>query len=158
MLADNAKTIEFLLEKAGDDREEIAKIEEWGAKRAKRVERLCGFAGFLEKNGILYGTDWDMSRIAFEFAFQHCVAIASLHGFDMEYEFNDSQSGPLASDLTLDIHAVRPAQSIGGIFDSVANEADFLAAVAGKNPDELAELARRLVIPEAHRMIILPQR
>ncbi len=157
MLADNAKTIEFLIERAGGDREKIAEIKEWGAKREKRIERLCRFAGLLEKNGILYGTDRDMSRIEFEFAFQHCVAIASKHGLDLGYTFNDSESGPLASDLTIDLYAARPNRSAETLFENPQDEADFLQAVAGRSPDVLAEVARLLVIPETHRMIILPQ-
>ncbi len=158
MLADNEKSMEFLIKKVGDDKEEIAKIKEWGKKRQARIEKLCGFAGFLEKNGILYVNDESMSRIAFEFAFQHCIAIASKHGFDMGYRFRDSESGPLAAALTTDIHAVKPDRSIDGLFGSIGDEADFLEAVAGKSRGELGVLARELVIEEAHRMILLPQR
>ena len=158
MLADNEKTIEFLIKRAGDDKEKIAEIEDWGEKRQERIERLCGFAGFLEKNGVLDIRDKDMSRIAFDFAFQHCVAIASKHGFDMGYRFNDSESGPLAADLTLDLYAVRPNRSTETLFESMGGEAAFLEAVTGKDPDELGRMARLLVIPEMHRMIILPER
>ncbi len=158
MLADNDKTVEFLIKMAGKDPEKLKEIKDWGEKRQVRIERLCGFAGFLQKHDILDIDSKEMSRIAFECAFHHCVAIASKHGFDMEYTFNDSESGPLAAALTTDIHAVRPNRSIEGLFANVGQEAGFLEAVAGKNPDELAELARELVIEEAHRMIILPQR
>ena len=82
-LADNEKTIEFLIGRAGGDQKEIAKIREWGEKRQARIEKLCGFAGFLERDGILDINDRSMSRIALAFAFQHCIAIASRHGFDM---------------------------------------------------------------------------
>ena len=158
MLADNEKTIEFLVKRVGDDPEKLEEIREWGQKRQVRIERLCGFAGFLQKNDILDIDGKEMSRIAFESAFHYRVAIASKHGFDMEYTFNDSEFGPLAAALTTDIHAVRPNRSVEGIFGSADQEAGFLAAVAGKSPDELGELARELVIEEAHRMIIPPQR
>ena len=158
VLADNEKTIEFLIGRAGDDQEEIAKIREWGEKRQGRIEKLCRFAGFLEKSGILAINDKSMSRITFEFAFQHCIAIASKHGFDMGYRFNDSESGPLAADLTLDLYAVRPNRSTETLFESMGGEAAFLEAVTGKDPDELGRMARLLVIPEMHRMIILPER
>ncbi len=157
MLADNAKTTEFLIEKAGDNRERIAEIKEWGAKREKRIERLCCFAGLLEKNGILYGMSRDMSRIAFEFAFQHCVAIATHYGLDLGYTFNDGESGSLASDLTLDLHVVRPSRSGDGLFASPEAELDFLQLVSGHSPAVLAEMARVLVIDDQHCMIPLPK-
>ena len=157
-LADNEKTIEFLIGRAGGDQKEIAKIREWGEKRQARIEKLCGFAGFLERDGILDINDRSMSRIALAFAFQHCIAIASRHGFDMGYTFRDSESGSLAATLTIDLYAVRPDMSMGCLFEAMGQEADFLEAVTGKDPDELGVLARELVIEEAHRMIILPQR
>ena len=158
VLADNEKTIAFLLEKAGGDQKKIAEVQEWGEKRESRIERLCRFAGFLEKNGILDINDKAMSRIAFAFVFQHCIAIASKHGFDMGYTFRDSESGPLAAALTIDLYAVKPDRSMESLFESIGQEATFLEAVADKDPDELAVLARELVIEEAHRMIILPER
>ena len=41
MLADNDKTIEFLIESARGDQKKIDEIIEWGKKRQARIEWLC---------------------------------------------------------------------------------------------------------------------
>lgn len=147
MLADNDKTVEFMLKGAGDD-EARARIRQWGRDRAARIERLARFVGILEENGVI-GDQMEVDLR--EFVIQHCVAIATRHGFDMGYSYVDSDSGPLASQLGIDLHAVRAGEGPEPFADAAARSA-FLAEVAGKSPEELGKMARNTVIEELYRM------
>ena len=159
MLADNEKTVAFLKEFVGEDEAKIKEIEEWGAKRQERIDRLCGFASLLERNDILKeGSKKEgkkLTGIMREAAIEQCLAIATRSGLvEMEYRFNDSQSGPLCARLNLDVQAVKtvPVKSPTGLFESPDDEARFLKAVKGKDVYELGRIARPLVIEQRYRI------
>ena len=154
VLADNQKTVELLIKSADGDMARISEINEWGVARQNRIDMLCRFAGLLEKHGII-GGDGKMSKIMTDFVTTQCFAIATRHGLDgMEYEFNDSESGPLSSDLNIDLQAVEPTPVVSptGLFDAPENELRFLDAVRGKNVHELGGMARLCVIDERYRI------
>ncbi len=158
VLDDNKKTVEFLLEEAGDDTERIAEVKKWGERRARRIGMLRRFVGLLEKNGIFERPDGKMMGIIAEFATTQCLAIATTYGLDgMGYTFNDSESGPLCADLGIDLQAVESASvdSPTGLFESPKNESEFLEKIKGKDIYELGRIARLLVIDEEDRMIPL---
>ena len=149
-LADNAKTGEFMLKDAKDEKDR-AGILQWGRDRAARTERLARFVGILEENGVV---DGEMETGLRDFVIQHCVAIATRHGFDMEYSYLDSEFGPLTTLLGMDLHAVRPARA-GEKPEPFADDAArsaFLTEVKGKSPEELGKMAREAVIEEMHRI------
>ncbi len=155
MLADNEKTVEFLIERAGDDRKKIAEIEEWGKRRQARIEMLCRLVGLLAKNGVFGRADKRMNKVIEDFATTQCFAIGTRYGLDgMGYIFSDSQSGPLSADLSLDLQAVKDVQteSPTGLFASPGDEARFLEAVRGKDIYELGRMARLIVIDERCRI------
>ncbi len=157
VLDDNKRTVEFLLEEAGDDMERIAEVKKWGERRTRRIGMLRRFVG-LEKNGIFERHDGKMSGIIAEFATTQCLAIATTYGLDgMGYTFNDSESGPLCADLGIDLQAVEPApaDSPTGLFGSPKSESEFLEKIRGKDIYELGRIARLLVIDEEDRMIPL---
>lgn len=150
MLADNAKTVEFML-KGAKDEEARAWIRQWGKDRAARIERLARFVGILEEKNVVNGEMEDDLR---DFVIQHCVAIATRHGFDMGYSYIDSDSGPLATQLGIDLHAVRPARAgeKPEPFADAAARSAFLDEIVGRNPEELGRIARNTVIEEMHRI------
>ena len=150
LFADNAKTVEFMLERAKSE-EDRAKARQWGRDRAARIERLARFAGILEESGVTSG---EMGGRRRDFVIQHCAAIATRHGFDMGYSYHDGVFGPLAGLLGMDLHAVRPARA-GEKPEPFADDAArsaFLAEVKGKSPEELGRMAREAVIEEMHRI------
>ncbi|MDD9808443.1 MAG: hypothetical protein OXU25_01240 [Thaumarchaeota archaeon] len=149
-LADNAKTVEFMLKDAKGE-EDMAWILQWGRDRAARTERLARFVGILEERGLINSGMEDRLR---HFVIQHCAAIAARHGFDMGYSYHDSESGPLAGLMSIDLHAVRPARA-GEKPEPFADDAArsaFLAEVVGKSPEELGRVAREAVIEEMRRI------
>ena len=156
MLADNKKTVEFLIEdaRAKGKEAEIPGIKEWGQRRRGRIERLQRFAGLLKRNGVYDGTGAEAKPIE-DFVTTQCFAIATKYGLDgMGYRFLDSESGPLSADLGLDLQAVTPEATASpvGIFGTPAEEEGFLAAVRGKDKYELGRMARPIVIEERHRI------
>ena len=159
VMADNQRTVDFLVKRARSrgHMKKVDEIKKWGAERQVRVDKLRRFTGLLEDNGIIDSSRRATERVYFELAVQHCVAIATAHGLDLEYEFIDSQSGPLSGRLTVDIKAVAPERgaSCVGLFGSEAAVDRFLEAVRGKGVDELATIARPLVIEKEFRIIPL---
>ncbi len=158
MLADNEKTVEFIRGFVGEDEKKIAEIEEWGKRRQRRIDRLCHFVGLLEQNGILREDGKELVGVMREFAATQCFAIATAHNLDgMEYQFNDSQSGPLCAAIHLDFAAVKavPVESPTGLFANPEDERRFLETVRGKNPRELGRMARSLVIEERDRVTLV---
>jgi len=75
----------------------------------------------------------------------------------MGYKYLDSQSGPLAALMDIDLHAVEldATAPTGSLFPDMDSEHAFLAEVAGKGDGELGRMARDAVIPERERMILL---
>ncbi len=158
MLTDNAKTVAYLMKIAGENREQVAEVEEWGKRRQGRIETLRRFVSLLEKNSVFERPDGRLNRVMEDFAITQCFAIATKHGLDdMEYEFSDTQSGPLCADLDLDLRAVEaaPTEPHAGLFESAEGEAKFLETIRGKDIYELGKMARLLVIHEEYRMIPL---
>ncbi len=153
MLADNEKTMEFAKGFAGEDKKKIAEIEEWGKRRQRRIDRLCHFVGLLEQNGILREDGKELLGVVREFAIEQCFAIATAHNLDdMEYQFNDSQSGPLCAALDLDLAAVKAEKPFTSPFANPEDEKRFLETVRGKSTRELGRMARPLVIEERDRI------
>ncbi len=158
MLADNEKTVAFLIERAGDDRVKIAEIEEWGKRRQARIETLCGFVGLLANNGVFGPCRQEDEQGIEDFATTQCLEIATKNGLKkIDYAFADTQSGPLCADLDLDLRAVEAVdvESPTGLFESAELEAKFLDIIRGKDIYELGRMARLLVIDERFRMIPL---
>lgn len=149
-LADNARTVEFLLEKAASE-EDREKIVKWGKEREARLPELSRLVGLLEERGVIDGSTGHMER---KFAINHCAAIATRHGLDMGYRYRDSMAGPISAQLNVDLHAVRPTRPAAGRgpFGSGAAEAAFLAAVSGKSQEELGKMARLVALPPAQRI------
>ena len=75
-LADNAKTVEFMLKDAKGE-EDRAWILQWGRDRAARTERLARFVGILEERGLINSGMEDRLR---HFVIQHCAG--NLHKCD----------------------------------------------------------------------------
>ncbi len=158
MLADNEKTVAYLMEMAGDDKEKIAEVEEWGKRRQGHIETLRRFVGLLEQNGIFEQPKGRLNRVMEDFATAQCLAIATKNGLkEIDYMFTDSRFGPLCADLDLDLRAVEAAsvESPTGLFESAELEAKFLETVRGKDIYELGRMARLLVIDERYRLIPL---
>jgi len=153
-LADHGETMKMLRSRAGDDPKALAEAEEWGRRRERRLPVLRGFAALLHKSGVINA---GMDRINRDFAIAQCYAIATRHGLDiMDYEYNDWESGPLASLMDIDLPAVElgGAAPHDGLFPDAAAERAFLEEVAGKNLDELGLMAREAVIPERERVVL----
>lgn len=153
-LADHAETMKMLRSRAGGDLKALAEAEEWGRRRERRLPVLRRFAALLHRGGVI---DAGMDRIIRDFVIAQCYAIATGHGLDMmDYEYNDCESGPLASLMDIDLHAVEidGAGSPDGLFSDAAAERAFLAEVAGKDLDDLGRMAREAVIPEHERVVL----
>lgn len=152
MLADHETTMRVLTERAGNDEEALAEIKEWGERRERRLPALRRFVALLARNGIVGpGTD----RVTRDFVVAQCYAIATKHGLDMMgYRYRDNQSGPLATLLDVDLHAVEldAAPPAGGLFEDPGGEREFLERVRGKSPAELGAMARDAVIPGRERL------
>jgi len=153
-LADHGATMAMLRQKAGNDEQALAEVEEWGRNRERRLPVLRRFVALLGRHGIV---GHEMRRVDRNFVVAQCYAIATGHGLDMmDYKYRDSRSGPLASLMSIDLHAVEldaPAATDGLFPDTVA-EGAFLEDVKGKGHDELGRMAREAVIPERERMIL----
>jgi len=151
-LADHGATMKMLREGAGGDEQALAEIEEWGRRRERRLPALRAFAALLRRHGLAgAGTD----RVTRDFVVGQCFAIATGHGLDiMDYVYRDSQSGPLAALMLIDLHAVGPdaSESADGLFPDAASERAFLEEVRGKSRAELGRMARDAVIPERERL------
>ncbi len=152
-LDNHEETMRALRESAGNDEKALAEAEEWGRRRQERLPRLRRFVALLGRHGIV-GPETD--RIERDFVVAQCYAIATRHGLDMMgYTYLDSQSGPLASLLDIDLYAVElDGEDHGKVFQSDADEREFLARVRGRSHAELGRMARDAVIPERERMII----
>jgi len=150
-LADHEKTMAMLRERARGDPKALAEAEEWGRNREKRLPRLRRFVALLGRHRIIVP---DMDRADRDFVVAQCFAIATRHGLDMMgYRYRDSQSGPLATLLDVDLNAVELDAAEGAsAFSDASEEAAFLAEVAGKGYDELGSMARDAVIPERERL------
>lgn len=108
----------------------------------------------LGRHGVI---DGDMHRATRNFVARQCFAIATGHGLDqMDYVYRDSESGPRASLMTIDLHAVELDGDgpTGGLFPDGPSERAFLGAIAGKSHADLGRMARAAVIPERERMIL----
>ncbi|MDD9814032.1 MAG: hypothetical protein OXU37_07220, partial [Thaumarchaeota archaeon] len=70
-LADPEATMAMLREKAGGDAKALAKAEEWGRKRARRLPILRRFAALLAEHGIIGP---DTNRIDRNFVVAQCFA------------------------------------------------------------------------------------
>ena len=155
-LANNDATMELLIRNSGGTKEELEEIARWGRERKARIDILCRLAGLLDKKGVFGRGKEKMSRIESCFTIHHCVAIATKHGLDMKYKFNDNEYGPFSPDLNIDLHAVNPVHvnTPTGLFPSNDAESEFLGAIEGKNAKELGKFARSLVIEERYRILI----
>lgn len=73
----------------------------------------------------------------------------------MDYKYNDSESGPLAALMSVDLHAVELSEEgTDGLFPDTASERAFLEEVRGKSHAELGRMAREAVIAEEDRIIL----
>ncbi|MDD9825306.1 MAG: hypothetical protein OXU86_00790 [Thaumarchaeota archaeon] len=154
-LADHGATMKMLREGAGGDEAALAGVEEWGRDRERRLPVLRAFVALLGRHGIIGP---ETNRIDRDFVVAQCFAIATGHGLDMMgYKYLDSQSGPLAALMDIDLHAVEldATAPTGSLFPDMDSERAFLAEVAGKGDGELGRMARDAVIPERERMILL---
>lgn len=153
-LADHEATMEMLRKRAGDDENALAEIKDWGERRERRLPELRKFIALLGKHGMIGA---ETSRITRDFVVAQCFAIATQHGLDMMgYRYRDSQSGPLAALMEIDLHAVELDATLptGGLFKDPRGERAFLGEIAGKGHDELGRMAREAVIPDRERMIL----
>ena len=150
-LADPEATMAMLREKAAGDAKALARAEEWGQKRARRLPILRRFAALLAEHGIIGP---DTNRIDRNFVVAQCFAIATKHGLDkMDYWYLDGRLGPLASLMSIDLHAVElDGTAPGSLFPTDVDEREFLERVRGKSYDELGRMARDAVIPERERL------
>jgi len=153
-LADHEKTMAMLKERAGGDPDALAEIEDWGERRQNRLPTLRRFVALLGRHGIVGP---ETNRIDRNFVVAQCYAIATKHGLGMmDYRYRDSQSGPLASLMSIDLHAVEldASAATDGLFPDARSEGEFLAEVRGKGHEELGRMARDAVIPARERMIL----
>jgi len=151
-LADHGATMSMLREQAGGDAGALEEVEEWGRRREERLGVLHRFAALLGRGGVIGG---GMDRVERDFAIEQCFAIATRHGMDMmDYEYNDSDTGPISALMGIDLHAVELGdQDPGRLFPDAASERAFLAEVSGRGDEELARMARDAVIPERARVV-----
>lgn len=138
---------------ANGDEGALAEIEEWGRNRMRRLPVLRKFVALLGRHGII---DGNTHRFIRDFVVAQCFAIATRHGLGMmDYQYSDSESGPLASLMSIDLHAVELDGADGGSpFSDAGSERAFLDEVCGKGHDELGRMARDAVIGEGERVII----
>lgn len=151
-LADHDVTMAMLRERAGDDPDALAEVEEWGQRRVRRLEVLRGFAA-LRRSGVMSG---ELDRVDRDFVVEQCFAIATRHGLDiMDYEYNDSDTGPISSLMGVDLHAVRLdcTGDTDGLFPDASSESAFLEEVRDAGHDRLARMARDAVIPDRTRLV-----
>lgn len=151
-LADHKATMEMLRSSANGDPKALAEIEEWGQSRERRLPVLRRFVALLGRHGIV---DSGTNRVIRDFVVAQCYAIATRHGLDMMgYVYRDSQSGPLAALMCIDLNAVElDGTDPGSLFPDAGAERAFLGDVRGKGRAELGSMAREAVIPEPERMI-----
>jgi len=153
-LANPEATLEMLRSRAGGDPAALEEIEEWGERRQKRLPVLRGFARLLHRAGII---DDEMDRADRDYAIAQCYAIATSHGLDMmDYVYHDAVSGPLASLMSIDLHAVEPdgAGATEDLFPDEASEQAFIKKVKDVDLDDLGPMARAAVIPERERVVL----
>jgi len=152
-LADHGATMDMLRKSANGDPRALAEIEDWGERRERRLPVLRRFVALLGRHGVI---DGDMHRATRNFVVKQCFAIATGHGLDqMDYVYRDSESGPQASLMTIDLHAVElDGTDPGGLFPDADAEREFLGEVRGRGRAELGRMARDAVIPERERMIL----
>lgn len=152
-LADHGATMAMLRGGAGDDRGAIAEVEEWGRRREGRLPVLRRFVALLARHGVI---DVGMHRFTRDFVVKQCFAIATKHGLGMmDYAYRDSESGPLASLMSIDLHAVEISDTgTGDIFPDASSERAFLEEIKGKSHAELGCMARDAVIGEGDRIFI----
>ncbi|MDD9808710.1 MAG: hypothetical protein OXU86_07010 [Thaumarchaeota archaeon] len=152
VLADPKATMEMLRERAGNNEKALAEAEKWGKNRDERLPILHRFVALLERHDIIRS---DMNRVDRDFVVAQCYAIATDHGLDMMgYRYLDSQSGPLAPLLDIDLYAVElDGTDPGGLFPD-GREQEFLDRVKDKDHAELGCMARDVVIPEHERLTI----
>jgi len=152
-LADHDETMKALRKRLENDQKALAEAEEWGRSRERRLPILRRFVALLGRHGIIWH---GMHRVDRNFVVAQCYAIATGHGLGMMgYTYLDSQSGPLATLLDIDLYAVElDGKDHGAVFRDDADEREFLERVKGKGHDELGRMARDAVIPERERMTI----
>ena len=152
-LADHGATMAMLRKGANGNKKALAEIEEWGRNRERRLPVLRAFVALLGRHGVI---DAGTHRFIRDFVVAQCFAIATRHGLDMmDYDYSDSESGPLASLMSIDLHAVElDGSCTASPFPDAASERAFLAEIAGKDHDTLGRMARDAVIGEDERMII----
>ena len=153
-LADHGATMAMLRKRAGNDEAALREIREWGQRRERRLPVLREFARLLHGAGII---GENMDRADRDYAIAQCYAIATGHGLDMmDYEYRDWESGPLASLMSIDLHAIEPDGdgAAGDIFPDAASERAFLEEVRGVDLDGLGRMARDAVIPGRERVAL----
>ncbi|RNJ73454.1 MAG: hypothetical protein EB824_02460 [Thaumarchaeota archaeon S15] len=152
-LADHDVTMAMLRKRAGEDPDALAEVEEWGRRRVGRLAVLRRFAALLGRGGILGG---EADRVTRDFVIEQCFAIATRHGLDMmDYEYDDSDTGPISTLMGIDLHAVElDGTETASPFPDEASERAFLAEVAGKGHGTLGRMARDAVIPDRARVVI----
>lgn len=152
-LADHGTTMVMLRKGAGGDKNALAEVEEWGRRREARLPVLRRFVALLARHGVV---DASTHRFTRDFVVKQCFAIATGHGLGMmDYVYRDSESGPLASLMSIDLHAVEISDmGTGGLFPDAASELAFLAEIKGKSHADLGRMARDAVIAEGDRMFI----
>jgi len=152
-LADHGATMEMLRKGAGGDEGALAEIAEWGRRRERRLPVLRRFVALLARHGMV---GRGMHRMDRDFVVAQCFAIATRHGLGMmDYVYRDAQCGPLASLMSIDLHAVEIAdEDPGRLFPRDADERAFLESVTGKDHVELGRMARDAVIDERDRVIL----
>lgn len=154
VLAYHEATMPMLKKGAGGDPAALEEIEEWGLRRERRLPVLRGFARLLDRNGSI---GKDMKRADRDYVIARCYAIATGHGLDMmDYVYSDAISGPLASLMSIDLHAVEldGAEPPKGLFPNPAAERAFLERVRGVDLDSLGRMARDVAIDERDRVIL----
>ena len=153
-LADHGATMAMLRKRAGNDEAALREIREWGQRRERRLPVLREFARLLHGAGII---GENMDRADRDYAIAQCYAIATSHGLDMmDYVYHDAVSGPLASLMSIDLHAVEPdgAGATEDLFPDEASEQAFIKKVKNVDLDDLGPMARAAVIPERERVVL----
>lgn len=152
-LANHQATMAMLKERAGGDPAALEEIEEWGCRREKRLPVLSGFAQLLARHGVI---NKEMDRADRDYVIAQCYAIATKHGLDMmDYVYNDAISGPLASLMSIDLHAVEIGDPCAeNLFPTSAKEQAFLEEVKDVPLVELGRMAREAAIAPRDRVIL----